>query len=69
MADIDHQPYNDIMKYADERLKSATDAQIENCYWLTYEDDGTIAEKIRSERYQRQHKVGRKRTDKYLKDG
>lgn len=66
---MDHQPYYDIMAYAEQRLKEANDEQIENCYWLTYEDEGTIAEKIRSERYNRQHRVGRKRTDKYLKDG
>ena len=51
----DYQIYYDIIKYAEEKIKTASDEEIERMYWLTYEDrHDVIANKIRSEYFRRE---------------
>lgn len=64
-AERQHQAYNDILDSMHKRIKEATDQEIEDGYWLTYEDAGDIASAFRSERYNRQHGVGRPRGAKH----
>lgn len=60
MEESKFEPHNKIMKFIEETVKQATDKQIEDCYWLTYEDDDPISSAFCCEREKRKKLVNGK---------